>query len=51
MLAMPLGNTTQLPESLLAGLNPARLSVVLIEPIAASLVSVMGVPSRRRVSP
>ncbi len=37
MLAMPLGNTTQLPESLLAGLNPARLSVVLIEPIAASL--------------
>lgn len=37
MLTIPLGMTTQLSEPLLAGLDPARLSIVLIEPIAASL--------------
>lgn len=37
MLTMPLGITTRLSEPLLAGLDPARLSIVLIEPIAASL--------------
>ncbi len=37
MPALPLGTMKELPESLLAGSDPAKLNVVLIEPMAASL--------------
>jgi hypothetical protein len=36
MLRMPVATTAQLPEASLAGINPAKLGLVLIEPIDAS---------------
>lgn len=37
MLALPIGETAQPPEQLQAGVAPARLSIVFIEPIRAPL--------------